>query len=99
MAYTTAEAVEEIYNFYEPEIAVPHGAPEDFVDWAVRQGYSLDKTVIALFRVCCEGVFESLEDYADSVYPGVEWQTLLEAGYWQGDHSDVVFAPISETIG
>lgn len=98
MAYTTAEAVEAIYNEFA-EVSVPLGSPEDFVDWAVRHGISLDKNIIRLFEESVEGVYNSLEDYADDVFPGVEWQALVEAGYWQGDHSDMVFCPITKEIG
>lgn len=99
MAYTTREAIEEIYNFYEPDVAMPHGAPEDFVDWATRHGFTLDGGIVDLFGQCAEGVFDSLEDYADAVFPGVEWQALVEEGYWQGDHSDMVFAPVKKVFG
>lgn len=99
MAYTTREAIEEIYNFYEPDVAVPHGAPEDFVDWATRNGYVLDRKIVDLFGACAEGVFASLEDYADAVFPGVQWQALVEEGYWQGDYSDMVFGPVGKVFG
>jgi hypothetical protein len=99
VAYTTREAIEEIYNFYEPDVAMPHGAPEDFVDWATRNGYVLDGKIVDLFGACAEGVFASLEDYADYCFPGIEWQALVEAGYWQGDYSDMVFCPVEKGVG
>jgi hypothetical protein len=101
MAYTTREAIEEIYNFYEPDAGsgVPHGSPEDFVDWATRNGYVLDRKIVDLFGACAEGVFDSLEDFADAVFPGVAWQVLVEEGYWQGDYSDMVFGPGDKVFG
>lgn len=99
MTYTTQEAVEAIYDYFEPEVAVPDGAPEDFVDWAAGQGFVLDESIIRTFELSAEGVFESLEDYAALVWPGVGWESLVEEGYWQGDHSDMVFAPVGEVFG
>lgn len=98
MAYTKAEAVEAIYDEFD-EVHLPLGAPEDFVEWAIRHEFPLDASIVRLFEASAEGVFESLEDYADAVHPGCSWELLCDVGYWQGDHSDMVFAPLSKAVG
>lgn len=97
MSYTTAEAVEEIYNARGYLGCFP-GAPEDFVDWAVQQGFTLDENIVNLYEQCEMGIYESLEAFAAHKFPGMEWQALLEAGYWQGDYSDMVFRPLTERV-
>jgi hypothetical protein len=98
MAYTKAEAVEEIYNAFEPHYTVPQGAPEDFVEWAIRQDIPLDAGVVGMFEFSADGVYDSLEAYADDMFPGMGWEALVEDGYWQGDYSDMVFRPLVESV-
>lgn len=97
MSYTKDEAIEEIYNTFSDR-SIPNGAPEDFVDWAVRNNFPLNNNITRLFETSCDGVYDSLEDYANAMYPGREWQDLVECGYWQGDYSDMVFRPIGGRI-
>jgi len=90
---TKAEAIEHIYNTFP---YAPAGAPEDFVDWALRQEMPLDDAIGFHYGACYAGVFHSLDAYAHFQFgPDANWEMLVEMGYWQGDRSEVVFEPLS----
>lgn len=88
------EFIDEIYERYD---YAPPNSAEDFLDWGIRQGMAIDDALVRLYEAHYCGEYESLEQYANGACPPeVTWQDLVEAGFWQGDYSDVVFGPDKE---
>lgn len=92
---TKAEAIEHIYNTFPLS---PPGAPEDFIEWAIGQEHPLTEAIALDYDACYAGVFDDLDEYARFHFGrDATWEMLVEAGYWQGDRSETVFCPLSQS--